>query len=41
MSSITLDNIKTFRDKYNMALIVCKDKKPETYWTGKYKSNGD
>jgi hypothetical protein len=40
MSSITLDNIKTFRDKYNMALIVCKDKKPETYWTGKYKSDG-
>jgi hypothetical protein len=47
MNSITLDNIKTFREKYNMALMVCSksdnpkhDKKPESYWTGKYKSNG-
>jgi|ETNmetMinimDraft_13_1059891.scaffolds.fasta_scaffold07700_3 hypothetical protein len=47
MNSITLDNIKTFRDKYNMALMICSksdnpklDKKPESYWTGKYKSNG-
>ena len=23
MSNLTLDNIKTWRDKYNMALMVC------------------
>ena len=47
MSNLTLDNIKTWRDKYNMALMVCiksdnpkQDKKPDMYWTGKYKTNG-
>jgi len=40
MSNITLDNVEKWRQSYNMALIVCNDKKPETYWTGKYLSNG-
>ncbi len=47
MSSITLDNVKKWRDNYNMALMICSksdnpklDKKPEIYWTGKYKSDG-
>ena len=47
MSNLTLENIKTWRDKYNMALMVCSksdnpkfDKHPAQYWTGKYKTNG-
>ena len=40
MSNITLDNVQKWAGQYNMALVVCNDKKPEVYWTGKYLSNG-